>query len=163
MTDKIKQITVKESIKIRQAKYNDVPHIVRLFSQDQLGKQRELYQEPLPQSYYDAFSEIEADKNNYLIVMEMDTKIIGTLQLTIIPNLTRQGSKRALIEGVHINDAYQGLGLGKKLMEWAIEKAREMGCYLVQLTTDKSRKPSAVEFYKKLGFVDSHEGLKLKL
>lgn len=127
-----------------------------------MGKQRECYQDPLPESYIRAFAEINLDKNNYLAVIEDNNIVIGTLQLTFIPSLTYQGRKRALIEGVRVDEAYRGKGIGKQLIEWAIEKSREQDCHMIQLTTNKSR-PEALEFYKKLGFMASHEGLKLSL
>jgi GNAT superfamily N-acetyltransferase len=147
---------------IRKATENDLSSIVKLLANDPLGMKRECYQDPLPESYRCAFSEINVDKNNFLAVVEEDNKIIGTLQLTFITYLTYQGGKRALIEGVRIDESYRGKGLGKKLFEWAIEKSREEKCHVVQLTTDKSR-PEALEFYMKLGFSASHEGLKLHL
>ena len=153
---------VNEKMIIRKATEKDLSSIVKLLANDPLGKKRENYQEPLPESYRKAFTEINVDKNNFLIVVEENDAIIGVLQLTLIPYLTYQGSKRALIEGVRIDESYREKGLGKKLIEWAIEKAREQGCHMVQLTTDKSR-PEALEFYKKLGFSASHEGLKLHL
>lgn len=145
---------------IRKACYDDVPSIIRLLADDPLGKQRESYSDPLPQKYYAAFADIDADKNNYLIVVEVDNKIIGTSQLTIITHLTYQGGKRGQIEGVRIDESYRGHGIGKLMIEWAINKAREVGCHLIQLTMDKKRLET-IEFYKKLGFVASHEGMKL--
>jgi GNAT superfamily N-acetyltransferase len=147
---------------IRKATEEDLSFLVKLLANDPLGKKRECYQEPLPESYRNAFLEINADKNNFLAVVEENGVIIGTLQLTFISYLTYQGGKRALIEGVRIDESYRGKGLGKKLIEWAIEKAREQGCHMIQLTTDKTR-PEALEFYKNLGFIASHEGLKLSL
>lgn len=147
---------------IRNAKHADIPLIVKLLSNDSLGQKRERYQVPLPQQYYDAFTEIDNDKNNYLIVVEDQNKIIGTCQLTIITYLTYQGGKRGQIEGVRIDESYRGKGLGKIMIEWAINKARELNCHLVQLTMDKQRSET-VEFYQKLGFIASHEGLKLHL
>jgi GNAT superfamily N-acetyltransferase len=147
---------------IRKASPADVPHIVRLLANDPLGKQRESYQDPLPQSYYTAFAAIDADKNHYLIVVEDDKKIIGTSQLNILQYLTYQGGKRGQIEGVRIDPAYQKQGIGRLMIEWAINKSRELGCHLVQLTMDKKRLET-IEFYQKLGFVASHEGLKRPL
>ena len=147
---------------LRKACVADIPQIVRLLADDALGKQRESYQETLPEQYYTAFSEIEADKNNYLIVIEDGKKIIGTSQLTIITYLTYQGGKRGQIEGVRIDKSYRGKGIGKLMIEWSINKSRELGCHLVQLTMDKKRLDT-IEFYQKLGFVASHEGLKLHL
>jgi len=153
---------IEEIINIREAKRNDVADIVRMLADDHLGAEREQYTTPLPNQYYKAFDEIIDDKNNYLIVAEIDTRVIGTLQLTLIPYLTYQGGKRALIEAVRIDSSCRGKGIGRILFEWAIAKAKTEGCHLVQLTTKKDR-PDALEFYKKLGFVPSHEGLKLFL
>ncbi len=147
---------------IRKAIRDDVSYIVQLLANDPLGKQRELYQDPLPQQYYTAFAEIDADKNNYLIVVEDGSRIIGTSQLTIITHITYQGGKRGQIESVRIDESYRGRGIGKLMIEWAINKAREVGCHLVQLTMDKKRLET-IEFYKKLGFEATHEGLKLHL
>lgn len=147
---------------IRKARRDDVPSIVRLLANDPLGNQRESYQDPLLVKYYAAFDEIDADKNQYLIVAEDEQKIIGTLQFSIITYLTYQGGKRGQVEGVRINEAYRGQGIGTLMVKWAIDKAYEAGCHLVQLTMDKKRLDT-IEFYKKLGFIESHEGLKLHL
>lgn len=151
-----------ENFKIRKVSLDDIPYIVQLLANDPLGIKRESYEDPLPQEYYTAFQEINADKNQHLIVVEDNNKIIGTMQLTIITYLTYKGGRRAQIEGVRINESYRNQGIGKLMIEWAISKSRELNCHLVQLTTDKKR-PAALEFYKKLGFVVSHEGLKLHL
>jgi len=147
---------------IRKARYEDVLSIVKLLAHDSLGKQRESYQEPLPEHYYTAFTDIDNDKNNYLMVVEDNNKIIGTFQLTIITYLTYQGGKRGQIEGVRIDEQYRGQGIGKQMIQWGINKSREIGCHLVQLTMDKKRFET-IEFYKKLGFTASHEGMKLHL
>jgi len=150
------------SFNIRKACRDDVPHIVQLLANDPLGKQREICEDPLPQKYYTAFSEISSDQNNYLIVIEDEKRIIGTSQLTIITYLTYQGGKRGQIEGVRIDESYRGQGIGNLMIEWSISKSRDLNCHLVQLTMDKKRLET-IEFYKKLGFVASHEGLKLHL
>jgi GNAT superfamily N-acetyltransferase len=147
---------------IRPANRADVAAIVHLLADDPLGSQREAYADPLPQSYWDAFDAISADPNNELVVVEDASKIIGTLQLTIIPYLTYRGGKRAQIEAVRVDRAYRGTGIGRKLFLWAIERAREHDCHVVQLTTDKKR-PDALRFYESLGFVASHEGMKRHL
>jgi GNAT superfamily N-acetyltransferase len=151
-----------QNILIRKAKRADVITIVRMLADDSLGAKREKYMDPLPSQYYCAFDKINADKNNLLIVAEINQKIVGTLQLTFTQHLTYQGGKRALIEGVRINRSYRGKGIGKTLLAWVISKARDEGCHLLQLTTDKNR-PESLEFYKKLGFIASHHGLKLYL
>src|SRR5579883_2443929 len=148
------------NLTFRRATHKDVSHIVQLLANDPLGSQRETPEEPLPQSYYTAFAEIDADKNNYLVVAEHENKLVATLQLTFIPYLSYRGSKRAQIENVRVDEAYRSRGVGRLLMQWAIDKAREAGCYMVQLTTDKNRQPKAIGFYEKLDFILSHDGMK---
>lgn len=149
---------------LRQAGKDDVPHIVALLADDKLGQQREKYQIPLPDCYIDAFNEICSSNDNELIVMcdNNNNNIIGCMQITFIPYLTFQGGKRCLIEGVRISSKHRGQGLGEKMFEYAINKAKEMNCHMVQLTTNKGR-PDAHNFYQKLGFKATHEGFKLYL
>ena len=130
---------------------------------DPLGATRERFENPLPVSYRKAFDLIDQDPNNELLVLENERDgVVGGLQITYIPYLTYQGSWRALIEGVRIDKSQRGGGLGAKLVLEAIERAKQKNCRLVQLTSDKAR-PEAIQFYRKLGFIASHEGLKLKL
>jgi GNAT superfamily N-acetyltransferase len=150
-------------ISFRIATRNDVPVIVKMLSNDPLGKKRENLTEPLPHSYYAAFDNINADPNQELVVViDGDMEIIGTLQLTFIQYLTYQGGVRAQVEAVRIREDARGEGLGKKMLEWAIQRAKERHAHVVQLTTDKQR-PEAIRFYEQLGFKASHEGMKLHL
>jgi len=147
----------------RKAKDGDIPSIIKMLADDKLGSIREDYKVPLPKKYYDAFQNILQDKNQELIILENEQKdVIGTLQLTFIPYLTYQGGLRAQIEAVRIHKKFRGEGFGKKIFKWAINRSRDKGAHLVQLTTDKQR-PDAIEFYKALGFKDSHIGMKLHL
>ena len=147
----------------RKAKRQDVPFIIEMIANDKLGKLREDYRDPLPEKYYKAFTNIDSDPNQELIVAENENmEIIGTLQLSFIQYLTYRGGIRAQIEAVRIRDDQRGKGLGEELFAWAISRAKERGAHLVQLTTDKKR-PEALNFYEKLGFIPSHEGMKLHL
>ena len=150
------------NINFRKANRADVPEIIRLLNDDKLGASREQYDEIIPEAYYSAFDAINSDGNNYLTIVEEDGKIVGTMQLTFIIYMTYQGGKRMQIEGVRVDKYARGKGIGKAMFEWAINKAKGEGCHLVQLTTDKKR-PEALEFYKKIGFIESHHGLKLPL
>ncbi len=146
----------------RKATQQDLSSLVNMLAYDQLGAQREDTSSPINQAYVQAFKSIDQDPNNELIVAENKSQIIGLLQLTFIPYLTHQGSWRCLIEGVRIHSNYRGQGIGKGLFKWAMNRAQEKGCHMVQLTSDKQR-PDAIRFYENLGFIASHEGLKLKL
>jgi N-acetylglutamate synthase-like GNAT family acetyltransferase len=150
------------NITFRKANREDVPEIVRLLNDDELGTSREQYNGIIPESYYSSFDAINTDENNYLLIAELNKKVVGTMQLTFTTYMTYQGGKRMQIEGVRVDKKIRDKGIGKLMFEWAINKAKEENCHLVQLTTDK-RRPDALEFYKKLGFVASHEGLKLRL
>ncbi len=133
-----------------------------MLADDALGATREDNSSPLNRCYTDAFKAIDGDPNQLLVVVEHGGKIIGCLQLSFIPGLSRKGMWRGQIENVRIASDTRGGGIGRQMIEWAIEQCREHDCGLVQLTTDKSRS-DAIRFYKSLGFVDSHEGMKLSL
>ena len=148
--------------RMRRARPDDVPAIVRMLADDPLGATRERDETPLPESYRRAFESIDRDANQELIVAGQSERVVGVLQLTLMPSLTYQGGWHAQIEGVRIDAGVRAQGPGRTLCEWAIARARERGCHLVQLTTDK-RRPDARRFYESLGFVASHEGMKLTL
>ncbi|SMD21051.1 Ribosomal protein S18 acetylase RimI [Kibdelosporangium aridum] len=146
-------------MEIRRAEAADVPTIVAMIANDQLGASRESPGDP---RYLAAFEEISADPNQFLAVLEVDGVVAGTLQLTFTPGLSRLGMKRATIEAVRIHPDHRGSGLGQRFIEWAVDEARSRGCGLVQLTTDASR-ADAHRFYERLGFQASHIGMKLRL
>lgn len=146
---------------IRKAESNDLASIVEMIADDLLGKKRENFQVPLPKEYLDAFEKIQSDKNQELMILEDENaEVIGTLQLSFIQYLTYRGGIRAQIEAVRIRKDKRGLGIGKILFEWAIERAKERKAHVLQLTTDKQR-PDAIRFYEELGFISTHEGMKL--
>ena len=151
-----------DDLVIREARRADLGAIVRLLADDALGQTRERVAEPLPEPYERAFAEIDADPRNRLVVVEHGAEVIGTLQLTLIPYLTYGGRARAQIEAVRVDARHRGERVGRRLFDWAIAAAREAGCHMVQLTTDK-RRPAALAFYQSLGFQASHEGMKLHL
>ena len=144
----------------RPAIKEDIIHIVAMLADDELGMKRENFQDPLPESYWKAFDRIDADPNQELIVVEEDEEVIGTLQLSFIPYLTYQGGIRSQIEAVRIRKDKRSGGLGQKMFLWAIDRAKERGAHLLQLTSDKQR-PDAIRFYERLGFKSTHEGMKI--
>lgn len=149
-------------IEIRKAREGDLPSIVRLIADDYLGQQRESFELPLNERYLDAFREIDADPNNELIVAHLDNVVVGTLQLTFTPSLSFQGGKRCTVESVRVDQRHRGMEIGRQMMHWAIERAKERGCISMQLTSHTSRE-RAHAFYERLGFSKSHVGMKLKL
>jgi GNAT superfamily N-acetyltransferase len=150
------------SIIFREARIEDILEIIALLADDFLGQQREDLSEPLNENYIKAFQEIDADANNELIVAELDGKVIGTLQLTFTPSLSYRGSKRCTVESVRVDTSLRGKGIGREMMLWAIERAKEKGCISMQLTSHKDRE-DAHRFYEQLGFAKSHVGMKLSL
>ncbi|GAB3846663.1 GNAT family N-acetyltransferase [Micromonospora andamanensis] len=144
----------------RDAVRADLPAILDLLADDMLGRTRDVGE--VDATYEKAFAEITADSRNQLVVAEAGSELLGCMQLTYIPGLGRHGTERQLIESVRVRSDQRGRGLGRQMMTWAIDQARRRGCGLVQLTTDKSRH-DAHRFYLGLGFVASHEGMKLSL
>lgn len=147
----------------RKATEDDVPFIVQLLADDELGKTREEFTIPLPAPYYQAFANINNDPNQELVIAEnVAGERIGTLQLSFIQYLTYRGGIRAQIEAVRIDRNHRGEGVGQQFFLWAIDRAKQRGAHLLQLTTDKKR-PDAIRFYERLGFIATHEGMKLAL
>jgi GNAT superfamily N-acetyltransferase len=147
-------------VDIRPATRADIPAIVGMLADDPLGAQRETPDDLAP--YYEAFDSVDRDPHQHLVIAFLDGKPAGTLQLTILRTLSRRGASRALIEAVRVHRDMRGEGLGTELIGWAIERSRELGASLVQLTSDNSRQ-DAHRFYERLGFVHSHAGYKLQL
>ncbi|MEL6768715.1 MAG: GNAT family N-acetyltransferase [Pseudomonadota bacterium] len=147
-------------MRIREAVAADVPAIVALLADDALGQTREAPGDPAYAAAFEAMT--RQDGNTYLVASAADGGLLGCLQLTVIHGLSRRGMARAQIESVRIAAAARGSGLGRALMEAAIERARAAGCGLVQLTTDKTR-DDARRFYEALGFEATHEGMKRAL
>lgn len=149
----------------RDATPADIPTMIRL---SHAGDARGKDTPPLDEASLDdpryriAFDEMSADRNHRLVVAEKDGEVVGTIQLSFIPGLPNFGMRRGLLENVHIRSDQRGTGLGTQMVTWAIERCREAGCGLVQLTSNKLRL-DAHRFYEKLGFAKSHEGFKLKL
>ena len=151
------------AVVLRRARPGDVPAIVDLLAADQLGATRDgVKTDADMRAYQQAFEQIDTDAAHVLVVAEAEDRVVGTMQLSYLPGLARRGALRAQIEAVRVHQAYRGRGLGQAMVSWAIGQARERGCALVQLTTDKSR-TDAHRFYERLGFIASHEGMKLTL
>src|SRR5437763_235373 len=134
---------------VRRAARADLPAIVRLLFDDALGRTREEYRDPLPEGYVRAFEQIDAGPRMELIVAEIEGEVVGTLQLMFLPHLSRGGGTRAQVEAVRIDSRYRNTGLGTRLMEWTIQRAREEGCDQMQLTSNAVRK-DAHRFYERL-------------
>ena|SRR5689334_15139413 len=146
----------------RTATAADLPAIIAMIADDQLGKARDDASLPLDQRYLEAFAAIERDPNQRLVVTEEHGVVIGCMQITFIPGVSRRGAWRGQIESVRVARARRGGGIGTAMFEWAIAECHRRGCSLVQLFTDKSRS-DAHRFYERLGFKASHEGMKLSL
>lgn len=153
-------ITHRGTYTVARASREDVPDIVALLRDDQIGAGREgVDLEP----YLAAFAEVDADPQQLLaIVRDEGGAAAGTLQLTIVPGLSRGGAKRLIIEGVRVHSSTRGTGLGAAVMDWAHDRGRARGAVLAQLTSDK-RRGEAHRFYERLGYTSTHEGIKIGL
>ncbi|QWQ42456.1 GNAT family N-acetyltransferase [Streptomyces sp. YPW6] len=145
---------------IRPATPDDLPAVVAMLADDPLGAQRESPDDLAP--YQKALQRLADDPNQHVVVAVRRDRVVGTLQLTIVPGLSRRGSTRSIIEGVRIHGDERGSGLGTQLIQWAVDESRRQNCQLVQLTSDATRK-DAHRFYERLGFTASHVGFKLAL
>ena len=150
------------SLTYRKAAEADLPFIVKLLSDDAVRATDDRPDEPFHPRYVTALRELAADPNQMMMVALLDGETVGTIQLTFIPGLAALGSKRCLVEAVHIVPAHRGRGLGTQMMQWAVAQARERDCGMVQLTSNKKRL-DAHRFYERVGFLKSHEGFKYYL
>ena len=149
-----------DEVELRRATAADVGAIVGLIADDQLGATRE---DPVDlAAYLRAFAAIDADPAQLLVVLDDGGTVVGTMQVSFIPGLSRGGAMRGQIEAVRVAASHRGRRLGEQMIRWAVEESGRRGCALVQLTTDKSR-ADAHRFYERLGFTASHEGFKMTL
>jgi GNAT superfamily N-acetyltransferase len=146
----------------RLATEADLVGLVQLLADDELGATREQFSQPLPAAYTRAFHALAADAQQELTVVEQAGELVATFQLSFIQYLTHLGGLRAQIEGVRVKAAYRGQGIGTRVFQYACQRASAKGAYVLQLTTDKQR-PEAKQFYEAIGFINSHEGMKLPL
>jgi ribosomal protein S18 acetylase RimI-like enzyme len=150
------------TVTFRRAVPDDLPRIVALLADDPIGRARENAGPQLDTRYREAFAAIERDPNQLLAVAERSGHVIGVLQLSFIPGLTRRGMWRGQIEGVRVAADERAGGVGRAMLQWAVEECTRRGCGLVQLTSDK-RRSAAHGFYEALGFEATHQGYKLSL
>jgi ribosomal protein S18 acetylase RimI-like enzyme len=151
-----------QNLSLRFAEEKDLPEIVRLLIEDELGATRECLSDPLLPSYRNIFQSIKEDKNQALMVVEYEDKVIGTCHLTFMPSLSFKGSWRLNLENIHVDKKFQNQGVGTQMVQKAIDLGKKKGCTIIQLTTNKKRS-RAKAFYEKLGFTPTHEGMKLYL
>jgi ribosomal protein S18 acetylase RimI-like enzyme len=150
-----------ESVSIRPARREDVAAIVAMLADDRLGSARERVEDPLPAAYYEAFARVERDENLQLVVAESESRVIGCLQLAILPGISSQGGMRGLLEDVRVASDCRSRGIGEQLVQWAVTEAKARGCNLVELLTHQTR-TDAQRFYKRLGFTSSHVGMTVR-
>jgi GNAT superfamily N-acetyltransferase len=150
------------SLTYRAATPGDLPFIIALVIEDGVVATDDSVADAMHPEYVEALAEITADPHQEMIVVERDGEPVGCFQLSYIPGLMRRGMKRGQIELVHVAEAKRNSGIGSDMMRWAIERCRQHGCGLVQLTSNKQR-AAAHRFYARLGFIQSHEGFKFYL
>jgi ribosomal protein S18 acetylase RimI-like enzyme len=154
-------MTATTSITIRRAVREDVCFIVAMLADDKLGSARERLEDPPPPSYFKAFEALDRDPNIQLVVAEEGGRVVGCLQLCVLPGLSSQGASRGLIEDVRVASDRRSRGIGEQLVGWAVEQSRAKGCKVVELLTHHSR-VDAQRFYERLGFQKSHVGMTIR-
>jgi ribosomal protein S18 acetylase RimI-like enzyme len=148
-------------VSIRPARRDDVPVMIAMLADDHLGRARERLEDPLPAAYYEAFERVQRDPNLALVVAESEGRVVGCLQLAILPGISSQGGSRGLLEDVRVASDCRNRGIGEQLVQWAVAEAKARGCILVELLTHQTR-TDAQRFYKRLGFAASHVGMTVR-
>ena len=156
----LQPVSPMHSLHFRTATLSDLPAIIALLADDELGRQREVIADPVDNRYLAAFGAIAADTNQRLVVAEQDGQVVGTMQLSFVPGLSHTGAWRGQIESVRIAAGLRGQGAGQQMFAWALEQFRAKGCTMVQLTTNAAR-TDAQRFYQRLGFEASYVGFKI--
>lgn len=146
----------------RPATVDDLPFLIGLAVEDNVVLTDDDPADATGPEYVAALAAIDADPNQEMLVAELDGEAVGCFQLTYIPGLMRRGMWRGLVEMVHVAPAHRNRGFGAQMMAWAVERCRTRGCGMIQLTSNKKR-VDAHRFYRRLGFEQSHEGLRLML
>jgi ribosomal protein S18 acetylase RimI-like enzyme len=154
-------MTATSPVTVRPARRYDVAAIIAMLADDHLGRARERLEDPLPSLYYDAFERLSRDPNIELMVAEEGGRVVGCLQLCILPGLSSQGASRGLIEDVRVASDRRSRGIGEQLVQWAVGEAKARGCKLVELLTHHTR-VDAQRFYERLGFSRSHVGMTIR-
>lgn len=149
------------SVSIRLARREDVPAMIAMLADDHLGRARERLEDPLPEVYYEAFERVQREPALTLVVAESEGRVVGCLQLAVLPGISSQGGSRGLLEDVRVAADCRSRGIGEQLVQWAIAEAKSRGCILVELLTHTSR-VDAQRFYKRLGFEASHVGMTVR-
>jgi GNAT superfamily N-acetyltransferase len=147
---------------VRSATEDHLPRIVELIGKGAVGRSSENPGPPLPEGYRRAFEAIAATPGAALLVAEVEGEVVGTFQFCVIPNISHGGQPVAQVESVHVADEYRSHGIGAVMMRWAMDEGRRRQCYVLQLTSNKVRR-RAHRFYRRLGFIASHEGMRLYL
>ncbi|RDI60170.1 GNAT family N-acetyltransferase [Microvirga subterranea] len=147
---------------IRQAGDEDLEAIIRLHEEDELGSHGDAWTPENRPAYEAAFEAITHSSDNELFVAVTGDEVVGTFQLTFIPNLTGRGALRVKVESVKVKAARRSQGIGAKMMEFAEKYARTRGAAMLELSSNKTR-TNAHRFYERLGFARSHEGFKKRL
>jgi len=155
-------MTAEADITLRAARRDDLFAIVAMLADDHLGSGRERVEDPLPDSYHAAFDALQRAPHIQMMVAERaDGRVVGCLQLAVLPGLSSQGASRGIIEDVRVASDCRGSGIGEQLVRWAIADARAQGCRLLELFTHQSR-VDAQRFYARLGFQPSHVGMTMR-
>jgi GNAT superfamily N-acetyltransferase len=150
------------AVTIRRAREADLPRVVDLIHGGALNPSNELPGEPLHAGYVDAWRDIESNPRAELMVAEHNGRVVGTLLFMVLPHIANRGGRLAQVESVHVDAALRSHGIGEQMIAWSVDRARALGCFRLQLTSDK-RRDAAHRFYRRLGFAQSHEGFKLDL
>jgi GNAT superfamily N-acetyltransferase len=146
-------------VTVRAATDADVEPVVALLEHGSLVEGKE---DPLDLTpYRTALADIGRQPGGVLVA-EVGGRLVGVGQLIIFRHLQSLGGLCAEIESVHVHPDQRGRGIGRALMEAAVQQARDLGCYRVQLTSNVAR-ADAHRFYESLGFTPSHLGFKLAL
>jgi GNAT superfamily N-acetyltransferase len=162
MLERRRELVNSASLAIRPARRDDVPAIAALFAADEVGGHGDTNDPAALPQYLAAFDRIAASPADRLYVADLGGEVVGTFQTTLITTMTGRGAASLTVEAVQTRADMRGRGIGEAMMRFAIERGRDAGARLVQLSSNAAR-ADAHRFYRRLGFVQSHLAFKMKL
>ena len=148
-------------VNIRPAAEGDIPRIIDLYDKLSISTTRiELEKNPTRAEYLAVFEEILAGPGHELLVAEENGEVVGSVVLIIVPNLSHRATPWALAEYLIVDPELRRRGIGRKLMEYVIVRARKAGCYRIEVMSDKKRR-EAHKLYHSVGFEELAYGFRL--
>jgi ribosomal protein S18 acetylase RimI-like enzyme len=134
-------------VEIRKALTTDLPYVLQLYAEKDMDNNDTLSADEAQRIYL----KMQSYPNYAFYIAIVDERVAGTFELLIMDNLAHKGKPSGIVEDVVVASAYRSLGIGRKMMDYAMNICKECGCYKLVLSSSLQRS-RAHSFYENLGF-----------